>query len=81
MEQFITYIRKYSGFSFLVTYSTIKTPKGKMRTLSITNQEVRMADLEPTDTMILSFDDMGLSNNKKQLKELCEYIMKDLKEK
>lgn len=77
-------MRKPSGFCYSITASIVETPKGNIRTISIIDNEVQMADKPlppPYDTMTIVCNDMDLDTNKKQLKELCEFLLKDLKTK
>lgn len=71
-------VRKSSGFNYSITTSIVDTPNGKVRTIEIIDHEVMMADLEPSDSMILSCNDMSLDTNKEQLKEFCEFLLEEL---
>jgi len=72
-------MRKSSGFNYSITASIIDTAKGKIRTIEIIDHEVMMADLEPSDKMVMICNDMDLDTNKEQLKEFCKFMLKELK--
>lgn len=75
-------MRKPSGFNYSLSFCVVDTPKGKIRTLTITDHEVQMGDKPlspPYDSMGIICNDMDLDTNKKELKRLCKFILKELK--
>ena len=75
-------MRKPSGFHYTIDFSVLNTPEGKMRNLVITDNEVLMNDKPldmPGNQMTILCNDMDLDTNKKQLRELCRFILKELK--
>ena len=76
-------MRKSSGFQISIDASVVDTPKGKIRTIVVKDHEVLMADkpLEPPyDQITIICNDMDLDTNKEQLKELCEFLLGELKD-
>lgn len=71
-------MRKASGFQYSLTASVIDTPNGAIRTLEVSDCEVRMTDIEPSDTLILTFNENSFDTNAEQLKELCEFILSEI---
>lgn len=71
-------MRKYSGFQYTLTASVVDTPKGAVRSLEITDFEVRMNDTEIIDSMCMTFNESALDTNTQQLKELCEFILEEI---
>lgn len=71
-------IRKPSGFQYSLTVSIVDTPRGAVRTIELKDHEVMMADQEPTDTWIMTFNENSLDTNTEQLKEFCEFILDEI---
>ena len=76
-------MRKSSGFCYTLSAVVVDTPKGKLRTISIRDQEVQMADKPlppPYDEMGFIVNDGDFNSNKQQLKEFCTFVLNSLKE-
>lgn len=71
-------IRKSSGFQYSLTASVVDTPKGAVRTIEIRDHEVMMGDIEPSDSLIMSFNENALDTNVEQLKEFCVFILNEI---
>jgi len=72
-------MRKSSGFQISLNACIVNTPKGKIRTITIKDHEIGMADKEPQDTIAIVCNDNALDSNKEQLREFCEFVLKELK--
>jgi hypothetical protein len=72
-------IRKSSGFNYSITASIVDTPKGAIRTIELKDHEVMMADGVLSDTWIMTFNENSFDTNTEQLKELCKFIIKEIK--
>lgn len=79
-------LRKYSGFQCQLSYWSVKTPKGKIRTLNVKDCEVMMADkplCPPGDTIGLVINDVPIGlgdHNKRELKKFLKKVLKDLED-
>jgi len=71
-------MRKSSGFQYSITVSVVDTPNGAIRTVELKDHEVMMADKEPTDTWIMTFNENSFDTNTKQLKEFCEFVLNEI---
>lgn len=71
-------MRKSSGFQHSITVLVVDTPKGAIRTIKLIDHEVMMADKEPSDTLIMTFNENALDANTEQLKEFCEFVLNEI---
>lgn len=71
-------MRRPSGFQYSMTVSVVDTPKGAIRTIEMVDHSVMMADTEPSDTWIMTFNENALDTNTQQLKEFCEFILNEI---
>lgn len=71
-------IRKSSGFQYSLTASVVDTPKGAVRTIEIRDHEVMMGDIEPSDSLVMSFNENALDTNVEQLREFCVFILNEI---
>lgn len=71
-------IRKSNGFQYSLTASVVDTPKGAVRTIEIRDHEVMMGDIEPSDSLIMSFNENALDTNVEQLREFCVFILNEI---
>lgn len=71
-------MRRASGCQYSLNVSIIDTPKGASRTIEMIDHEVMMADKEPSDTWIMTFNENALDTNTEQLKEFCEFILNEI---
>ena len=71
-------IRKSSGFQYSLTASVVDTPKGAVRTIEIRDHEVMMRDIEPSDSLVMSFNENALDTNVEQLREFCVFILNEI---
>jgi hypothetical protein len=60
-------MRKASGFNYSLTASIVETPAGKIRTIEIKDHEILMADQEPSDTMIIIYNEKDIDTIKRVL--------------
>ena len=73
-----------SPFSLTFSFCSVKTPKGKIRTFSITDNEVMMGDRplpDPGDTIGFTANDNDVmvgEFNKQELKKFLKAVLKDL---
>lgn len=74
-------IRKSSGFQYSLTASVVDTPKGAVRTIEIRDHEVMMGDIEPSDSLVMSFNENALDSNVEQLREFCVFILNEINNK
>lgn len=74
-----------SPFSYKLSFCVVDTPKGKIRTLTIIDQEVVMTDKEPHNEMTMCINDKSIKGfndfgrNKDELKKFCKFVLKELK--
>lgn len=71
-------IRKSSGFQYSINVSVVDTPKGAIRTIELIDHEVMMADKQPNDCWIMTFNENSYDTNTEQLKEFCEFILDEI---
>lgn len=74
-------IRKSSGFQYSLTASVVDTPKGAFRTIEIRDHEVMMGDIEPSDSLVMTFNENALDSNVEQLREFCVFILNEINNK
>ncbi len=76
------WIKKASGFNFEISYYSLSTLNGTMRTLEITDCEKTMNGDSLNSTFIISLNDIDLNNtdvhNKEQIKRFFEQIIRTL---
>jgi len=74
-------MKRPSGFQYSLNVSIVDTPKGAIRTIEMIDHEVMMADKEPKDTWIMTFNENALDTNTEQIKEFCEFILNEINKK
>ena len=77
MKTGIFNFRKLTGFTVSMMVSIMDTPKGKIKVLDIKDQEPSLTDKEPTENIMLSFDNYTFNGkiNTEELKDLCEFLL------
>lgn len=74
---FIT--QKSYGTTYTLNSFITNSPKGDICTLEIVDNAVTIFDKPATGTMIMTFNEMDLDNNKEQLKDFCKFWLKRIK--